>query len=54
VLHLELSIRHSHMAYEPGDSIGVLPANPPELVANTCKRLGVNPSRVFYTAPAVT
>lgn len=46
MLHLELSIRGSGMAYEPGDSIGVLPLNPPDLVAGLCKRLSVSPDKV--------
>ncbi|GIL57574.1 hypothetical protein Vafri_12779 [Volvox africanus] len=47
VIHLELSIRGSNIVYEPGDSIGVLPVNHPDLVANLCKRLHLNPDRVF-------
>src|SRR5207248_10371167 len=30
--HFELSLRDSGLSYTPGDSIGVLPANWPELV----------------------
>lgn len=55
VLHLELSIRGSNIAYSPGDAIGVLPANHPDLVANLCKRLNLNADRVFYiSAPKDT
>ncbi|KAG2435704.1 hypothetical protein HXX76_006903 [Chlamydomonas incerta] len=50
VLHLELSIRGSNIAYGPGDSIGVLPTNHPDLVTNLCKRLSLNADRVFYIA----
>ncbi|KAG2451316.1 hypothetical protein HYH02_003922 [Chlamydomonas schloesseri] len=50
VLHLELSIRGSNIAYSPGDAIGVLPTNHPDLVTNLCKRLNLNPDRVFYIA----
>ncbi len=51
VLHLELSIRGSGMAYEPGDAIGVLPTNPPDLVAGLCKRLNVSPDKVRLLGP---
>ena len=33
VRHLELSLEGSGLTYEPGDSLGVLPRNPPELVS---------------------
>jgi sulfite reductase (NADPH) flavoprotein alpha-component len=33
VRHLELSLGDSGLSYEPGDSLGVWPRNPPELVA---------------------
>ncbi|EFJ49456.1 hypothetical protein VOLCADRAFT_59322, partial [Volvox carteri f. nagariensis] len=52
VIHLELSIRGSNMVYEPGDSIGVLPVNHPDLITNLCKRLNLNPDRVFTLQPA--
>lgn len=32
VRHLELSLEGSHLAYEPGDALGVWPTNPPALV----------------------
>ena len=47
VLHLELGLDDSGMVYEAGDSIGILPCNPPELVANTLKRLGLKAEDVF-------
>ncbi len=33
IRHIELSLRDSGLSYEPGDSLGVWPSNPPELVA---------------------
>jgi sulfite reductase (NADPH) flavoprotein alpha-component len=33
VRHLELSLEGSGLTYEPGDALGVLPRNPPELVS---------------------
>ncbi len=33
VRHLELSLEGSGLRYEPGDALGVVPRNPPELVA---------------------
>ena len=33
IRHVELSLRDSGLLYEPGDSLGVWPSNPPELVA---------------------
>src|SRR5664279_2838849 len=30
--HFEISIAGSGLSYEPGDSLGVVPSNPPELV----------------------
>jgi sulfite reductase (NADPH) flavoprotein alpha-component len=33
VRHIELSLGDSGLSYEPGDSLGVWPVNPPELVA---------------------
>ncbi|MGH8194194.1 MAG: assimilatory sulfite reductase (NADPH) flavoprotein subunit [Woeseiaceae bacterium] len=33
VRHIELNLESSGLAYQPGDSLGVLPQNPPQLVA---------------------
>ena len=33
IRHIELSLRDSGLSYEPGDSLGVWPSNPPQLVA---------------------
>ena len=46
VLHLEFDLtaakRAASLAYEPGDSIGVLPRNDPELVSELASRLGLS------------
>ncbi|WP_257459165.1 assimilatory sulfite reductase (NADPH) flavoprotein subunit [Archangium lipolyticum] len=39
VRHLELSLVGSGLTYEPGDALGVLPRNPPELVAAVLSEL---------------
>jgi len=38
--HYEISLAGSGLAYEPGDSLAVLPQNCPDLVADTIKALG--------------
>ena len=40
VYHVELSLDGSGIAYEPGDSVGILANNPPELVAAILKHSG--------------
>lgn len=52
VLHIDLGVRGSGMHYRPGDSIGVLPVNPPDLVANLLKRLN-KPADAVLTVQAV-
>ena len=47
VIHLEIDIKGSGMQYHPGDSIGVLPENSPDLVDKILSRLGVDPGAVF-------
>ena len=47
VLHLELNISGAGLSYSPGDAIGVLPQNPPELVEGLLQRLGLDGSMVF-------
>jgi sulfite reductase (NADPH) flavoprotein alpha-component len=42
VRHLELSLADSGMTYEPGDSLGVRPENPPETVAGIVEILGAH------------
>jgi len=39
VRHLELSLEGSGLKYEPGDALGVVPRNPPELVAAVLSEL---------------
>lgn len=41
--HLELSIEDSGMIYQPGDSIGILPLNDPDLVDEIIKVTGLDP-----------
>jgi sulfite reductase (NADPH) flavoprotein alpha-component len=38
--HYEFSLQNSGLIYEPGDSLGVFPANPPELVDEIVNLLG--------------
>ena len=42
VRHLELSLTDSGITYEPGDSLGVRPENPPETVAGIIELLGAS------------
>jgi sulfite reductase (NADPH) flavoprotein alpha-component len=42
VRHIELSIEGSGLSYEPGDSLAVLVANPPQLVDELLNQLGVD------------
>lgn len=41
--HLELSLEGSGLTYEPGDTLGIIPANDPELVELLLKELIWNP-----------
>jgi sulfite reductase alpha subunit-like flavoprotein len=47
VLHIQFELSDSGMVYEAGDALGVVPCNPPELVANTLKKLGLTGDEVF-------
>jgi sulfite reductase (NADPH) flavoprotein alpha-component len=40
--HFELSLKASGMAYEPGDSLGVLPVNCPEVVSDLLQAVGLS------------
>jgi sulfite reductase (NADPH) flavoprotein alpha-component len=42
VRHIELSLQGSGMHYEPGDSLGVMASNPPELVDQLLQALNLN------------
>lgn len=42
-LHIELSLEDSGLTYAPGDSIGILPNNRPDLVFSLIELLGENP-----------
>ena len=52
MLHLELDVAGSGMAFHPGDSVGLLPENADALVDALIKRLGLQPSAVFAVEPA--
>lgn len=52
VLHLELSTSGSSMRPLPGDSLGVVPQNEPELVAALLARLHWDGERTFSVSPA--
>ncbi|MFC4024323.1 assimilatory sulfite reductase (NADPH) flavoprotein subunit [Oceanobacillus longus] len=41
--HLELSLEGSNLVFEPGDSLGILPQNNPELVDQLIKEMKWNP-----------
>ena len=43
VRHVELSLEGSGLAYEPGDSVGVVPSNDPELVTEIIDTLALSP-----------
>ncbi|MBO0958459.1 sulfite reductase subunit alpha [Neobacillus sp. MM2021_6] len=38
--HIELSLKDSGLSYNPGDALGVVPANDPELVASLLEEMG--------------
>jgi len=42
VYHVELSLEGSGITYEPGDSVGILANNPPQLVNDILNRLGLD------------
>lgn len=42
IRHIELSLAGSGLVYEPGDSLGIWPENPRELVQAIISRLGLN------------
>ncbi|GAQ83041.1 NADP/FAD dependent oxidoreductase [Klebsormidium nitens] len=50
VIHLEVDIARTGASYKPGDSLGVLPENRPELVDGLLERLGADGGRVFSVA----
>ncbi len=47
--HVELSLEGSGLAYEPGDSLGVMPNNCPELVAELIRTLALEPDEAVVT-----
>ena len=46
-LHLELATEDQGLTYEPGDSAGVIPLNPPELINEVLKVTGLNGEEVL-------
>ena len=48
--HIELSIENSGLSYAPGDAIGILPENRPDLVFAIIEALGENPETSVSTA----
>ncbi|SFP89784.1 sulfite reductase (NADPH) alpha subunit [Nitrosomonas cryotolerans] len=46
VRHIELSLEDSALSFEPGDSLGILPSNCPELVAELIDTLAINPETI--------
>lgn len=49
VRHIELSLEDSGLVYEPGDALGVVPANPPEYVAELIETLGLDGDEAVTT-----
>lgn len=49
VRHVELDLEGSGLVYQPGDSIGVLPANPPQLVAALLDAIGLDGDAAINT-----
>ncbi len=47
IRHIELSLRDSGLSYEPGDSLGIWPSNPPQLVADVLDALKLEPQVVI-------
>lgn len=47
---MEFDIEGSGMQYQPGDSVGVLPHNSPQLVQGLLQHLGQSGSQVFSIA----
>ena len=52
--HLELSLEGSGIVYEPGDAVGIVPHNDPELVKELIEELGWKPSEQVTTKDGVT
>ncbi|KAB2336291.1 sulfite reductase subunit alpha [Cytobacillus depressus] len=44
--HLELSLKGSGLSYVPGDALGIVPENDPELVASLIKEMGWNEEEI--------
>jgi sulfite reductase (NADPH) flavoprotein alpha-component len=49
IRHVELSIEDSGLVFEPGDSLGVMPSNSPELVAELIQTLDLKADEIVVT-----
>ena len=47
-IHLELSLEGSGLSYIPGDALGVIPSNDPELVSSIIEEMQWNPEDRSY------
>lgn len=47
--HIELSLEGSEIRYRPGDSLGILPQNDPQLVAELIEHLGLDAETMVQT-----
>lgn len=47
--HIELSLEDSGLTYEPGDALGVVPQNDPQLVASLLEQLSLSPDTPVTT-----
>ncbi|ADE14448.1 sulfite reductase (NADPH) flavoprotein, alpha chain [Nitrosococcus halophilus Nc 4] len=54
VRHVELSLEGSSLSFEPGDSLGIVPSNCPELVAELMEVAGLDPKAVVSDAKKET
>ncbi|MGX6446872.1 assimilatory sulfite reductase (NADPH) flavoprotein subunit [Patulibacter sp. S7RM1-6] len=52
--HVELSLEGSGLTYAPGDALGVVPTNDPELVATLLDRLSLSPEASVTTKRGTT
>ncbi len=49
VYHLEISLEDSGITYEPGDALGIITENPPQLIEQIIEKLGVDKSELVET-----
>ena len=53
-LHVELSLENSGLTYEPGDSVGVLATNPPDLVESLIQTVNLSPTENVQSENGLT